>query len=144
MDYLDANILWDFLNEGKFASYIANGLERGELSTSFFVLTELQMALGRHFRKEVVVEKTGQILELKNLKVIGMNEDEFRVALRFVSTTKLHMFDAIHAALCISNGYTLATYDKDFRGMKGLKTFEPQPGSHTAAISLNSRISLVF
>jgi len=128
MDYVDANVFWSWL-KGNLCQEFFVEVARGERSacTSFYVLIEMRTAmLGKGYGSSDVKRSLEAVLNLPNLGFVEIDSDVFAKALGLDSgEQELGIFDAIHAAICLKNGFRLATFDKGLSKISGLKTVAP-------------------
>ena len=124
MDYLDASILWDWCFGNKYAAFLSQSVQAGTVCTSLFSLVELRYAmLNKGYSRRASSQRIRSIMD-SGLPVVPVSEKDFLFALE-IESRGLQLYDSIHAALCISQGYRLATSDADFKKLKGIDVFIP-------------------
>ncbi len=128
MDFIDANVFWNWMKGGRCTSFfeeIASGSM--PVCTSFHVLAEMHMALlGQGYGREDVLTGLNAVLNIPNLEFVETTPQIFQRALQIdLDSRGLGIFDSLHAATCLENGFRLATFDKHFSRVKGLKTLKP-------------------
>ena len=127
MDFVDANVFWWWLGGGKCKQYLSCQADAGtEFATSFFVLAELYMAMTASGKSRAEAEEwVLRISSLPNLVLVDVDWNCFSRAMSVAVECGLDFFDSLHAAVCLEKGVRLATFDKHFQKVPGLKTFAP-------------------
>ncbi len=127
MDFVDANVFWWWLGEGKCKEYLHSiSLGPNKFATSFFVLAEMYMAMIASGKSRSEAEEwVLRISEIPNLFLVDADWTCFFRAMSVASECDLDFFDSMHAATCLEKGFRLATFDKHFSRVKGLKTLKP-------------------
>ncbi len=125
MDYLDANVLWGWSMQGKHIAYLREAVENRQACTSLFTLAEMHYGMtGKGFPKERIIAALEKIVSSSGIRFIPATEEDFLLALK-LEERGLKLFDALHAALCLRNGFRLATLDEDFGKIKELQRVQP-------------------
>jgi len=68
-----------------------------------------------------------RIKQINNLKIVGIDDSDFELALRYSRKFGLLSSDALHLAIMKREGVsTMASNDRDFESVSWLQTWRPQ------------------
>ena len=124
MDYIDSCILFDWCMHGKYVGYVAESSARQEAYTSVFTLMELHFALvGKGVSKNDASSLVKRIVSSSGIRIIAGNLQDVLGGLDMAKG--IGLYDAVHASICLRQGMRIATSDKHFDKIRGLKAFKP-------------------
>lgn len=124
MIYLDADVLLALIKDKDFNKpYALLVLEsKEEKSTSTITLLELEIVLKREAGNDASINFMNAIKNLiNNLKIFEFNSSHFEKSLLLREKHGLGIFDSIHAAICLTEGLKMASTDRAYNLVSGLK-----------------------
>jgi len=130
--FIDANIfvyvILDQKEKGEASKDILDRIVHGQTATtSCMVIDEVMWSLVRNQKTILLESAIKNIYEMPNLEVVSPPSNAPLVAIQFMKEFNLKPRDAIHLATMQHYGITtIATDDKDFDRIKGIKRIAPK------------------
>jgi len=129
MIYIDSNVfIYPILEKTERAEKCKEILKKVVRQEVFAITStttwdEITKITKKYLGKEKAVIEGKKFLDFPNLKIISASKEILMKAQEAFEEKKLDPRDAIHYATAISNGAEIiATFDKDFKVIKGIKT----------------------
>ena len=135
MLYVDSNVFLyplvydaEVIDEAKKSKVFLLKIAQGDIEacTSTITWDEVAWVVRKVFGFEFSVEASKKFLAFPNLKLLGVKKSTVLSAQEIMEKYQMKPRDALHAATALENNVVeIASYDKDFEKVEGLKRLEP-------------------
>lgn len=124
MMYLDVDLIYALIKKGDRHFELAKETvsRKEEIYTSIVSFVELEILIKREISNELSMNLQGIVKEkIPRLKIRGLDLKIFELSLQLRRKFGLGIFDSIHAATALTHDKRIASTDRIYERIKGLK-----------------------